>query len=269
MLEVVPFDDVVTCVKTSSEQGGEAFFWVYSYLVGETLIDAGCANAASDMAAFASERTISKVLVSHAHEDHYGCCSVLEKTAEILAMEADHEIITNPPAYGELFRTVWGQPAPASEVHSMPESIDEGDIRLETIPLPGHWPSMVGFYEPVRKWLFSADAVPLPSKKKIGMPEENIPQMIATMQRVLEMDISVLFDGHRGPIKDVRKHVQMRIDHLRDLQEKARLLHEAGKSIAQIQKELELEGPWYMEMTENRFGIDILLRSLVFDNPEG
>ncbi len=269
MIEVVPFDDVVTCVKTSSEQGGEAFFWVYSYLVGDTLIDAGCANAASDMVTFAAGHPIARVLVSHAHEDHYGCCYVLEKTAKVYAVEQDHDIIRNPPQYGELFRTVWGQPGPVAEVHSMPEAIDVAGLRLETVGLPGHWPSMVGFFEPDKRWLFSADAVPLPSKKKIGMPEENMPQMIATMERILEMDVDVLFDGHRGPITDVESHTMTRIDYLKDLQEKAISLHEAGMSISEIQERLELEGPWYMEMTENRFGIDILLRSLVFDSPEG
>jgi ribonuclease/clavin/mitogillin len=268
MIDVVPHGEV-TCVKTAAEQGGEAFFWVYSYLIGDVLIDAGCANAATEIHDFASGRAISRVLITHAHEDHYGCCSVLQRYSRIFAVEEDREIIRNPPHYGELFRMVWGQPAPTSEVGLMPEVVEFGDLTLEKVGLPGHWPTMVGFLEPNKRWLFSADAVPLPSKKKIGMPEENIPQMIATMQKILDMNISVLFDAHRGPITEVESHIQTRIDYLVDLQEQARGLHKEGLSISEIQEKLELEGPWYLPMAGDRFGIDILLRSLVFDEAEG
>lgn len=268
MIDIVPHGDV-TCIKTATEQGGQAFFWVYSYLIGNTLIDAGCANAAVDMRSFASKREIERVFVTHAHEDHYGCCSVLEEKAQIFAVEQDHEILKNPPRYGDLFRTVWGQPAPVAEVHAMLDGFEASDLTFETVPLPGHWPGMVGFLEPEMRWLFSADAVPLPSKKKIGMPEENVPQMIATMERILEMGIDILFDAHRGPITDVVSHVQTRVDHLKDLQRRVRHLHDEGCSIQEIQDALGLEGPWYLGMTENRFGIDILLRSLLFDNVKG
>ncbi|TFF84159.1 MBL fold metallo-hydrolase [Candidatus Thorarchaeota archaeon] len=268
MIEIVPHGDV-TCVKTATEQGGQAFFWVYSYLIGDALIDAGCANAAAEVREFASKGEIERVFVTHAHEDHYGCCSVLERHADIYAADQDIEMIKNPPRYGQLFQTVWGQPAPVSKVRVMPDSFQVNDFTFETVALPGHWPSMVGFLEPERRWLFSADAVPLPSKKKIGMPEENIPQMIHTMERLIEMDIEVLFDAHRGPITDVVPHIQSRVDHLKGLQREAKRLHEEGYSIQEIQDSLGLEGPWYMEMTEKRFGIDILLRSLLFDEAEG
>jgi glyoxylase-like metal-dependent hydrolase (beta-lactamase superfamily II) len=268
MIDVVPYGNV-TCVKTSAEQGGEAFFWVYSYVIGDVMIDAGCASALEDMRQFAATRDISRVYVTHAHEDHYGCCSILAKKARIFAMKEDHEIIMKPPRYGELFRMVWGQPDPTGEVNPMPEIFEVGDLRFERVLLPGHWPTMVGFLEPEKRWLFSADAVPLPSKKKIGMPEENIPQMIATMQKILDMDISVLFDAHRGPITDVEPHIRTRVDYLLELQEEAKELHEEGLSITEIQEKLGLEGPWYLPMAGDRFGIDILLRSLVFDKAEG
>jgi hypothetical protein len=45
-------------------------------------------------------------------------------------------------------------------------------------------------------------------------------------------------------------------------------LHEEGKTIPEIQEALKLEGPWYLEMTQGRFGIDIFLNSLVFDKIE-
>jgi hypothetical protein len=48
----------------------------------------------------------------------------------------------------------------------------------------------------------------------------------------------------------------------------AKALHESGKSIEEIQEALGLEGPWYLEMTQDRFGIDFFLKSLLFDKVE-
>ncbi|MFW9927474.1 MAG: hypothetical protein ACFFDM_12045, partial [Candidatus Thorarchaeota archaeon] len=133
------------------------------------------------------------------------------------------------------------------------------------IPLPGHGQQMVGFYEPNRKWLFSADSVPVPSRKVIGMPDENVPLMVETLEKIAKMDIEILFDSHRGPITSPKEHIQTRIDFLKDIQVKIKKLHDEGKTIPEIQELLSLGGPWYLELTTGRFGIDIFLKSVLFD----
>jgi hypothetical protein len=52
------------------------------------------------------------------------------------------------------------------------------------------------------------------------------------------------------------------------IEKEARVLHDNGKTIEEIQDELGLEGPWYLEMTKDRFGIDIFLKSVLFDKVE-
>ena len=49
------------------------------------------------------------------------------------------------------------------------------------------------------------------------------------------------------------------------IQKESQVLHEAGKSIDEIQETLGLDGPWYLEMTKDRFGIDFFLKSILFD----
>ena len=66
------------------------------------------------------------------------------------------------------------------------------------------------------------------------MPEENIPQMVATMEKIRDMDIEILFDSHRGPIENPREHIQIRIDYIKKVKEEAQALHQAGKSIEEI-----------------------------------
>ncbi len=89
--------------------------------------------------------------------------------------------------------------------------------------------------------------------------------MVATMDKILAMDIDILFDSHRGPVESPHEYVRKRNDYLKETQQKALKLHQSGKSIEEIQQILELEGPWYLELTKGRFGIDFFIKSLLFD----
>ena len=265
MIEIVPYNDDITYIKTATERDGEAIMFVYAYLVRDTLFDAGCGNAIDEIREFAKKNEINHVYVSHSHEDHVGSLHAFDGNAKIYANEMTRKELIAPQKIGEFFDYVWGQPKPVSEVTIMSDTFSVGDLSFEVVPLPGHAADMVGFYEPEKRWFFSSDAVPLPSKKRMSMPEENIPQMVATMEKIRDMDIEILFDSHRGPIDSPREHIQIRIDYINMIKKEALILHESGKSIDEIQESLGLDGPWYLELTKERFGIDHFLKSLLFD----
>ncbi len=127
---------------------------------------------------------------------------------------------------------------------------------------------MYGFWEASHGWLFSADAVPLPSRKRMAMPEENIPKMISRMEQILTLKPKVLFDGHRGPIRNPEEHIKTRIDFLRELWQRIRALGQEGKTLKQIKDILDFPEPWYLASTKERFGIMHLIRSFIEDTPE-
>jgi glyoxylase-like metal-dependent hydrolase (beta-lactamase superfamily II) len=265
MIEIVPYDDLVTCIKTGSEMNGSVVMWTFAYLIEDTLIDAGCPNASKEFQEFAANNPIKRVFVTHTHEDHCGCCSALAPEAEIYATPPVAEFLRNPEALPDFFVKVWGQPERVPDVLPMPQSFEIGDSSFEWLSLPGHTDHMIGFYEKERGWLFSADAVPLPSRKELAMPDENVPEMIATMERIQRLNLNVLFDGHRGPVDAPEEYIQKRIDFLKDLQTSSKKLHSQGKEIPEIQKSLGIEAPWYADMTEGRFRVDHLIKSLIFD----
>ncbi len=268
MIEIVRYNDDITCIKTATEQDGQAIMFVYSYLVKDALFDAGCGNAVTEFEEFVKKNKISRVYISHSHEDHVGCLHLFDGNTMIYANEMTQKDLRDPQQIGEFFDFVWGQPKPIAEITVLPDTFSIGDLTFEVVPLPGHAPDMVGFYESEKQWFFSFDAVPLPSKKKIAMPEENIPLMVATMEKIRDMDIKILFDSHRGPIDNPREHIQTRIDYINMIEKKARSLHETGKSIEEIQQALGLDGPWYLEMTKDRFGIDFFIKSVLFDKAD-
>jgi glyoxylase-like metal-dependent hydrolase (beta-lactamase superfamily II) len=265
MIMIDPYDDLVTCIKTGSEMNGSVVMWTYAYLIEDTLLDAGCANAASEIKGFTASNPVRRVYVTHTHEDHLGSCAVLAPEAEIYATPSVAKILKNPEALPDFFVMVWGQPEPVPEVLSMPKKFEIGDLSLEWLSLPGHTDHMIGFYEKERGWLFSADAVPLPSMKQLAMPDENVTEMIATMEKIQNLHLNVLFDGHRGPVESPHEYIQKRIDYLKELQVSIKELHDQGHDIPAIQENLGIEAPWYMGMTEGRFRIDHLIRSLLFD----
>jgi glyoxylase-like metal-dependent hydrolase (beta-lactamase superfamily II) len=268
MMEVVPFDETVTCIKTGAAREGQVIMWAYAYHIGDALLDGACSNAGDDLRQYAARHQIKRVFVTHTHEDHYGGCWLLAPRATVFATPSATKELRTPPKYNEFFRLVWGQPEPLKNVEPMPSSFSVKGLRFDVVQLPGHYEQMVGFYEPKRKWLFSADAVPLASRKEIAMPEENVPQMIVTMERILTMDVEVLFDGHRGPVLEPRVHIRARVDYLQALQRRVQELHSEGKSITEIQATLGFQEPWYLPWTERRFGIDYLIRSLVADKTQ-
>ncbi|TFG15061.1 MBL fold metallo-hydrolase [Candidatus Thorarchaeota archaeon] len=268
MLVVEDFNDTVKCIKTATIQDGEPIMWVYSYLAHDVMFDAGCANAASDFKRIKNEYDISRIFISHAHEDHFGGLSVLADKCEVFAPKLAHDELMHPTELDEFFQFVWGQPKGIQSVNDMPKSFQVQELNFKVIELPGHHQHMVGFHEPEKGWLFSADAVPLPSKKYIAMPDENIPMMVDTMKRISELDLEVLFDAHKGPIIDPQEHIKRRIDYLTETQQRVRDLNRKGMTVKEIVAEMGWEGPWYLGLTEGRFGIDFLVKSMLHDKAQ-
>ena len=266
MIEIEKFNDQITSIKTASPLGGQAIMWVYAYQVGDVVFDAGCWNAIEELRGFLENHRVKRVFVTHNHEDHYGGSAAFLPDAEIFARPRTLESLYKPYPLPEFFQFVWGLPEPVLEAQELTQSsIVVGDLTFEVVDLSGHCEEMVGFWEPDQKWLFSSDAVPLPSRKQMAMPEENIPKMIHRMQQIQERNVKVLFDGHRGPIINPQKHIEIRIQFLSELQNQVQEFVTAGKTVPEIKDALRFPEPWYLPNTEGRFAVEHLIRSLSED----
>lgn len=267
MIEVEPFNEYVTSVKTASPLGEQAIMWVYTYLVDDVLFDTGCANAIAELREFTEKHPVRQVYVTHNHEDHYGGCAAFVPKAEVYTGPVTLESVYKPYPLPQFFQWVWGEPKPVPEASLLEESdIKVGKLNFEVVDLSGHCEEMFGFWEPAKGWFFSAYAVPLPSQKQMSMPEENIPKMISRMKEILDRDPNVLFDGHRGPILNPREHIETRINFLSQLQQQVLEMAKEGKTIPEIKTDLGFPEPWYLPNTEGRFAIEHLIRSLLEDS---
>jgi glyoxylase-like metal-dependent hydrolase (beta-lactamase superfamily II) len=266
MLEVSQYKDAVTCIKTASPLGNQAIMWVYAYQIDDVVFDAGCANAIAELEAYKDKHPVNRVIVTHNHEDHFGGCAAFLPEAEVFAGQVTLQSVHKPYLLPEFFGFVWGQPLPVKQAQRLVESkIVVSDYEFEVVDLSGHCDEMIGFWEREHRWLFSADAVPLPSRKQMAMPEENIPRMIMRMKEIRDMQVEVLFDGHRGPIENPQEHIEARITFLTDLQQRIQRMAGEGNSLAEIKESLGFPEPWYLPNTENRFAVHHLIRSLLED----
>ena len=187
--------------------------------------------------------------------------------ADVFAGPITLKSVHKPYSLPQFFQWVWGEPKPVKEARKFEEpSVSVGKLNFEVVDLSGHCEEMFGFWEPEKGWFFSSDAVPLPSRKQMAMPEENIPKMISRMKEIRDLDVKVLFDGHRGPIPNPREHIETRINFLSQLQTRVLSMAETGKTIPEIKTELGFPEPWYLPNTEGRFEIEHLIRSLLEDS---
>jgi glyoxylase-like metal-dependent hydrolase (beta-lactamase superfamily II) len=86
-------------------------------------------------------------------------------------------------------------PAPATRLVEEGDTVPVGDRRFEVLHLPGHSPGSIGLWEAASGVLFSGDAVydgPLLDE----LPGSDIAVYLKTMERLLELPVSVVHAGH-------------------------------------------------------------------------
>jgi glyoxylase-like metal-dependent hydrolase (beta-lactamase superfamily II) len=224
---------------------------------GLTLVDCGLrtpqARAALDAGLAAlgyAVRDVRRILVTHAHADHYGL-------AAALASESGAQVFTHPfnrpvlEAYDEererrlaFYAGILRESGVPDELQHIighmrrdigdyaetvrvAGDLNEGDMftlagrAWQVLHTPGHSAGLVCLYEPHSRALLSNDHLlrdissnPLVEPPPLGHSArmKSLVEYIAQMQRVAAMDISIAWPGHGEPIHDVRALVRQRVE---------------------------------------------------------
>ena len=91
------------------------------------------------------------------------------------------------------------------------DTLTLGGMAWEVVPLPGHAPDLLGFYQPDERVLVSADAL-LPNGdcgliNVVVHGWDALDEAMASAERIASMDIRVVLPGHGAPITDVAADV--------------------------------------------------------------
>lgn len=154
------------------------------------LIDVAPLDAENRRRLEAVDRPIERLLLTHIHPDHVGGATALRAAhgASISAhrSRAPHLQGATPLAPDRL--------------------LDDGDEivhasgRLRAVHTPGHESGHVCYYDPDRRWLFTGDLILGTGTVVIPPPDGNMVDYLASLRRLLGLDLLRLYPGHGAPI---------------------------------------------------------------------
>lgn len=161
-------------------------------------------------------RTDKPVLAvaSHGHVDHVGSFHEFARRAGHGAERDTFATMADDDTFASWFREMPGvlaarpdeswsiedfalSPAPLTEVLDDGDVIDLGDRRFAVLHLPGHSPGCIGLLDEANGEFFSADAI-YDDQLYDELPHSNVEDYLATMRRLLDLDVGIVHGGH-GP----------------------------------------------------------------------
>jgi glyoxylase-like metal-dependent hydrolase (beta-lactamase superfamily II) len=131
---------------------------------------------------------------------------------------------------------IWGYPQPFLSA-PLASTIKTGQYTLDVIPTPGHSPDHVVLYERENGSLFSGDLF-LATQQVISMSQDSVPQQIASLKQILQLDFDTVFCGHAGPIAKGKQKIAKKLEYLEELQAKVIKLAQTGLNPRQINHQL-------------------------------
>ncbi len=254
----------VEAIKVGTEIDGRVIYWVHFYYYNGILVDAGCSNAFDEIAAYFERGKhkfkVETVLITHHHEDHIGAASIFG--GRVYANEKSVALLRNPPKIPEYRMMTWGQP---QSVEAKPlESLDAVVDSITPIETPGHSFDHTSYL--IDDKLFCGDLV-VGTKQMVCMREENMNEVISSLERVLKYDFSYAYGGvgvfERDDVEDYLRYLE-------SLRERVNELQDEGKSVEEIVKLVFPDPPKRVLMMEfvsgGEWSRENMVRSLL--NPD-
>jgi glyoxylase-like metal-dependent hydrolase (beta-lactamase superfamily II) len=242
---------------------GRAFYHAAAYWVDGLLIDSGCAYTATELSDATASLRLEQIVNTHSHEDHIGANGLLQRRrgAAVLAHRLALPVLANPRLQPLQFyrRLFWGWPE-RSKGAPVGDWLETEHHRFQIIATPGHSPDHICLYEPERGWLFSGDAF-IGGEERAARPDYDIYAIIASLRKLTALPVSRLFPGS-GTVRDNPvPAIQRKIEHLERLGAEIRRLHQEGRDIQAIKRQVLGREPSLTYLTLGHFRASHLIKS--------
>jgi glyoxylase-like metal-dependent hydrolase (beta-lactamase superfamily II) len=221
--------------QTARNYFGRNLYITGFYLVDRTLIDCGPPNVLPLLKPLFRDLPLKNVLITHHHEDHTGNLNYLKTTYGITAWAHPKTsssldlVVREIPLYR---RIVWGRPEPA-EMSTIPAEIETEKRGLQIIETPGHSEDHICLFDPERRWIFTGDLY-LSSYLRYLRNDENIYEIMDSLQKLIQLRPVLLFCNHRGPVENAEEALTKKLSFLERLRDEVLGSTEKGISVETI-----------------------------------
>ncbi|MBD8035056.1 MULTISPECIES: MBL fold metallo-hydrolase [Solibacillus] len=211
---------------------------VYCFEFDGVLIDTGAASLLEEFKTFFSMMDVDQVMLTHYHEDHTGGAHFLQTEYNLPIFMNDTRIAecaskANYPLYRKLF---WGTRKPF-EALPLENHFSSRTGRWKVIPTPGHTNDHLAFLNEETGQLFTGDLFVTP-KTKVVLREENVPQIISSLELAISHDFQEMYCNHAGYIKNGKEALLQKLDFLKELSGKIEQMADAGMTSPEITNQL-------------------------------
>jgi glyoxylase-like metal-dependent hydrolase (beta-lactamase superfamily II) len=195
MLRIVDHGEVQELVM-SSVASRLTGFKVSAYRYRGTLVDTGFPRAKAELARWLRGNPVRGAIVTHWHEDHAGNVPLLVRSGIPVTLGPDTLARARAARRLPLYRwAVWGNPEPFDGA-PVP-----ADHPFELVPTPGHTDDHVAVWDPAARIAFTGDLW-LGVRASVVHPNESPITMVTSLKRILALEPRVVFDAHRGILRD-------------------------------------------------------------------
>jgi len=230
-------DDIQGLKVGRLNQGINTQFIVYRF--GDTVIDSGPSNQWRHVKKFLNEQPVKQLLLTHHHEDHSGNAQSISKHFNLVpkAPELGREKLAQGFKIPLLQKVVWGRLPPVETVALSEEEFTGKGEKLVPVHTPGHAKDLTCFYVPSRGYVFSGDLYIAP-RLKLLRSDENLEQLLSSIEKILALDFNILFCPHGGVIKQGKERLKAKFDSIMGLAQQAKDLQKQGKTELEIVQSL-------------------------------
>jgi len=236
MMKILSYEDVIYGQEEVKLLGNK--LPIFLFLVEGLLVDTGPSSLSEEIIKFFQNHEINQVALTHVHEDHCGMAVWLQENKQVpIFLHEDSIDAASREATLPLYRLkIWGERLPF-QAQNMPEEINTPNHIFQVIETPGHCDVHVVFYEKEKGWLFTGDVF-VSIKQHVAFREENLGQMIESLQKLLDLDFNTIFCAHSGVLINGYRLLEEKLAFLVELQDKVRALEAEGMSPRMIDRKL-------------------------------
>ncbi len=236
LLRINHFEDL-TQAEMKVSMGGQTII-VSVYLIDRLLIDTGPMRKQKELIPFFQQWDMDYAIITHHHEEHSGLGKWIRdnKQIPIYMHEKGVEICSERlsiPLYRRLF---WGKRDPFL-ANTIGEIFQTEKYTWDVIFTPGHAEDHIALYNREKGWMFGGDLYVYPRPKSM-YAFESLPVMAQSLKKMLAYDFSTYICMHAGVLKNGRKKIEEKLQHLRQAEQNIVELYKKGYSTKDIRKQL-------------------------------